>query len=415
MTDSALSDLPESVRARVVALTADVLPDVVRLPAAVRRVASFAPARRAKAGASVISAAFDGAEGEEFREHVAASLSVRYAGGSAGDAPPAERAALAWLLRPEGWARALAAVLEELASAAGPTLDAEVERLRARLAATEDELRDLRTDRKGQVEELKAENATLRRKLGEARGTVREAGVERDEAKAAQTRAEDQVAERDRILRQLRGQVARLESDLGTQRRAVRSERDDASLRARFLLDTLLDAANGLRRELALPPIQSVPGERVESELAEAGEPARGATVASSAHAEQYLAMPRARLIVDGYNVSKTLWSSSPLAAQRTRLLQALAPLVARTGAETTVVFDAAASTTRPVVSTPRGVKVIFSPEGVIADDVIRDLVAAEPSGRVILVVTDDAEIVRDVRRDGARSVSVLALAGLLG
>ena len=60
-----------------------------------------------------------------------------------------------------------------------------------------------------------------------------------------------------------------------------------------------------------------------------------------------------------------------------------LAPLVARTGVETTVVFDAGASSSRPVVSSPRGVKVRFSPEGVIADDVIRDLAAAEPEGDV--------------------------------
>ena len=42
--------------------------------------------------------------------------------------------------------------------------------------------------------------------------------------------------------------------------------------------------------------------------------------------------MPRARLIVDGYNVSKTAWPTSSLEAQRIRLLNGLAPLVARTG-----------------------------------------------------------------------------------
>ena len=95
--------------------------------------------------------------------------------------------------------------------------------------------------------------------------------------------------------------------------------------------------------------------------------------------------MPRARLIVDGYNVSKTAWPTSPLEAQRIRLLGGLAPLVARLGVETTVVFDAAAASARTVAQAPRGVKVVFSPEGVIADDVIRDLVAAEPPGRVVV------------------------------
>ncbi len=87
---------------------------------------------------------------------------------------------------------------------------------------------------------------------------------------------------------------------------------------------------------------------------------------------------------------------------------------MARTGAETTVVFDAAASTNRPVVNTPRGVKVRFSPEGVIADDVIRDLVAAEPEGRVVIVVSNDHEVATDVVRAGARSVAVESLVGLI-
>ena len=58
--------------------------------------------------------------------------------------------------------------------------------------------------------------------------------------------------------------------------------------------------------------------------------------------------MPRARLLVDGYNVSKAAWPTSSLEAQRIRLLTGLAPLVARTGAETTVVFDAAETDHRP-------------------------------------------------------------------
>ncbi|MFT4084572.1 MAG: NYN domain-containing protein, partial [Nocardioides sp.] len=166
---------------------------------------------------------------------------------------------------------------------------------------------------------------------------------------------------------------------------------------------------------------ERAPGERLETELAGAagGTGEHGAVggagrVTSAAHLEQYLAMPRVRLIIDGYNVSKAWWASSPLEAQRIRLLQSIAPLVARTGAETTVVFDAAGTTTRPVAAAPRGVKVVFSPVGVIADDVIRDLVAAEPVGRVVLVVTDDQEIIGDVRRDGARAVPVAALRGLL-
>jgi predicted RNA-binding protein with PIN domain len=124
--------------------------------------------------------------------------------------------------------------------------------------------------------------------------------------------------------------------------------------------------------------------------------------------------MPRARLIVDGYNVSKRAWPSSSLEAQRNRLAAALAALVARTGAETTLVFDAAETDHRPPVVAPRGVRVLYSPRGVIADDVIRDLVAVEPTGRVVLVVTADREIAVDVARDGARVVDPDALLSLI-
>jgi predicted RNA-binding protein with PIN domain len=129
---------------------------------------------------------------------------------------------------------------------------------------------------------------------------------------------------------------------------------------------------------------------------------------------EQHLALPRTRLIVDGYNVSKSAWPSLPLEAQRTRLLSGLAPVVARTGAEATVVFDAAESAARPVVTTPRGVKAVFSPEGVIADRVIAELVAAEPEGRVVVVVSSDREVAQEASSAGARAVAAEALVGLL-
>jgi len=187
-------------------------------------------------------------------------------------------------------------------------------------------------------------------------------------------------------------------------------------MRTRLLLDALVEAGQGLRRELGLPPTAGTPAERLEAELlgAREAETAPAVGPADAVLLERYLGLPRARLIIDGYNVSKTAWPSSTLEAQRARLMGALAPLVSRIGAETTVVFDAASSTTRPPVAAPRGVKVIFSPLGVIADDVIRDLVDVEPSGRTVVVVTSDAELARDVAKAGARPVASAALVALL-
>jgi YacP-like NYN domain len=77
-------------------------------------------------------------------------------------------------------------------------------------------------------------------------------------------------------------------------------------------------------------------------------------------------------------------------------------------------VFDAAETDHRPPVNAPRGVRVLFSPRGVIADDVIRDLVAAEPEGRALVVVTDDREVAEDAARGGARVATTSALLDLI-
>ena len=102
------------------------------------------------------------------------------------------------------------------------------------------------------------------------------------------------------------------------------------------------------------------------------------------------------------------------LERQRDRLLTLMGPLASRTRAEVTVVFDAAETSQRPPLRSPRGVRVLFSAPGVIADDVIRDLVAAEPTGRAVVVVTSDRAVARDVQEAGFRVVGWAALAGLL-
>jgi predicted RNA-binding protein with PIN domain len=406
MSVPALADLPEAVRARIVALTADVLPDVPRLPPAVRRVAGFAPARRARLGATAIAEAL---ADDELRERVGTQVAAR-PGPDATD--PVGEAAHRWLTRPEGWEEGVTDALRRVAVRPEPADDRsarEVERLRARLADAERTLREQRAEHKAQLDEVKAANTALRRKLGEARASERAARATVEEAAAAERSATERAAALERENRRLRGQVERLEEEAREERREARSERDEATLRARILLETVIDAAAGLRRELALPQVSGAPGDRVEADVAGAGQ-----RVPSQAALEQYLVMPRARLVIDGYNVSKSAWPSSTLEAQRVRLLQSLAPLVARTGAETTVVFDAAETDHRPPVPAPRGVRVLYSPRGVIADDVIRELVGAEPEGRVVVVVTADRAVARDVTRGGARVVPPEALLELV-
>lgn len=415
-----MTDLPERIRARVVALVADALPSVTPLPPALRRVADFATARRAKLGATAIWSAL---ADDDFRAHAAVQVAART---STSPDDPTETGALAWLVREDGWEEVLADAVRRVTEAApaGEEATVEVRRLREQVAALQQDLRDARATQKARLDEVKAENTTLRRKLGDTRSALRAAEAERTEATQALEEANRTAAQAankaDTEARRLRAQLEEALADRTVERRDARSGRDAATVRTRYLLDTVIEAATGLRRELALPPVTGAPADALESELS-AAEGARTPSQsgalgpASPAALEQLLALPRVRLIVDGYNVSKAAWPTSSLEAQRIRLLNGLAPLVARTGAETTVVFDAAASASRPVVTTPRGVKVIFSPEGVIADDVIRDLVAAEPAGRVVVVVSSDLEVARDVGRAGARSLAAEALIGSIG
>ena len=96
---------------------------------------------------------------------------------------------------------------------------------------------------------------------------------------------------------------------------------------------------------------------------------------------ERLLALPAVHLVVDGYNVTKTGYPELSLADQRDRLVHQLAALGARTSAEVTLVFDGAGVIAVPAAA-PRGVRVLFSDPGVLADDVIRALVTAEPEGQ---------------------------------
>ena len=139
-----------------------------------------------------------------------------------------------------------------------------------------------------------------------------------------------------------------------------------------------------------------------------------GLGVRDAAALDQLLRLRGAHLIVDGYNVTKTGYAELALSDQRERLIQQLAALNARTGAETTVVFDGAGVVSVPT-TTPRGVRVLFSDPGVLADDVIRSLVAAEPHGRPLVVATSDKEVVTSVRDHGAYSVASAVVLTALG
>jgi predicted RNA-binding protein with PIN domain/phage shock protein A len=426
--------LPDSVRTRVIALAAESLGAMPtdQLPPSLKRVASFAPARRAKLAGTQIAGVLE--TDETFRERLAIQVRARVAelaealesGTTPAAADPVELAAVAYLLRPDGWTEVVARSIDvaetERATAVTHELSEQVERLRHQLEETLGELRETRGRHRQQIGTLKTENADLRHKLSDARTRVKSAEAASQAAAADLEQAHAEVttatATAEAELRRLRTRIEELESEVAASRRADRAEKGEGTLRARLLLDTLLETAQGLRRELALPPVEGAPADAVEAHVAEQGgrTPTSHGSLASDDPAllDQLLALPRVHLIVDGYNVTKNAWPDSSLEIQRDRLLSGMAPLAARTGAEVTVVFDAADKVERPLVKRPRGVRVLYSPFGVIADDVIRQLVAAEPQGRPVVVVTSDRAVVRDIQRGGARAVSAAVLSRLL-
>jgi predicted RNA-binding protein with PIN domain len=139
-----------------------------------------------------------------------------------------------------------------------------------------------------------------------------------------------------------------------------------------------------------------------------------GGVYGSSTEAAQFLIRhPGVVVLVDGYNVAKLGWPADRLDEQRRRLLDGLENLARRHGTDVTVIFDGS-TVVGAHADRRRMVRVAYSPEGVSADDVIRDEVSRLPAARAIVVVTNDAEIVRDVRALGANVLPSNALLAAL-
>ncbi|WP_411140682.1 NYN domain-containing protein [Streptomyces sp. x-80] len=418
--------LPEGVRRRVVALTAEAFGGltVAELPPPLRQYARFTPTRRAKFAGNAMAAALE--SDAVFRQRIAGKLREAQPelaealehGTPPAAADPLDVAAAAYVLRPEGWVKLVAAAGEEAqrvrAERAGEEAERELARLREELAQARTDARTESDRSRADLDAVRKENESLQRKLRSALSDVKrgEAAVRKAVAalEAARAQAATEKTAADSELRRLKARIAEAEAALETSRRAVREGRSVEDMRLRLLLDTVLDAAQGLRRELALPPANVHPADTVEAVVPGRMTPRDIATRALSemdpALLDQLLALPQAHLVVDGYNVTKTGYPTMPLDKQRLRLLGGLAVLAAQTGAEMTCVFDGAELAAPVLLAPPRGVRVLFSKPGVTADELIRQLVRAEPPGRPVVVVSTDREVADGVAKAGARPVA---------
>jgi predicted RNA-binding protein with PIN domain len=430
-------DLPPVIRGRVLALAADALGALPadEVPPGLRPFARFTPARRARLAAVPLAHALE--HDALLRQRVAARVREALpdvadavaAGRSAPAAEPVDVASLVYLLRPPGWPRVLAEACRQVAR----EQEAEQSRDSAReVASLRNALQRARADAQAEAQRLRAEAAAARAEVDQMRRKLREeVGAARRTAATAAQEAGDARRDRDQALaaaaaaeaeaRRGRARAAQAEAALEASRRARREGRGDDDVRLRMLLDTLIGAAQGIRRELALAPADGRPADSVAAALEPdapadptAGADARGLAADDPAGLARLLALPAVHLVVDGYNVTMSAYGDASLEAQRGRLLAGLGALAARTGAEVTCVFDGAGRVTPLALAAPRGVRLLFSPEDVAADEVIRQLVRQEPAGRPVVVVSDDREVADGVRRAGARPVPTTALVRLL-
>jgi predicted RNA-binding protein with PIN domain len=417
--------LPEQVRQRVIVLAAAALGGLAfeELPVPLRRVAKFAPNRRHRLGGAQIATQLS--IDPLFRQRVAnrvladaADLGAAVAGGTPpAAADPVEVAALAYLSRPAGWLELVEAAGEVVRADAGSAAVAELirdaeqrvaraehDRAVARVEAEKlrDELARLREEAAG----LREENRALSRSFREVQAREKRAAELLSTERGRLNRAN---ADHEAEVRRLRGRLADAEAAAGANRQTAKEARQVDDARLWLLLETIGQAAVGLRRELALEPTSVLPADLVAAEAADkpGGGTARARALDADdpAHLDQLLGMPKVHLIIDGYNVTKTGFGEISLEQQRSRLVSGMGGLAAQTGAEVTVVFDGAERVVG-LPPAPRGVRVLFSRKGQTADELIRRLVRAEPAGRPIVVISSDREVADGVRRHGAYPLS---------
>lgn len=409
-------ELPAAVQIRVIALAAAAVGAATpaQIPPGLAAVARFAPAKRASRGAAPLARAVQSDPG--FR------ASVAHLARSLPEAPDGDVSAVtqAYLLNRPIPADAMARLTESAGLAAADRRIAELEREVAALTAT---VARLPTGDHPTAERTTAEEADRLRGRLRAQGTrVREA---EQAAQRLQVDADRQIAELTTALANAEAALAAAEKraaqagewaeratkSLAAHRESSEQRTSAGDRRIDLLLSTISAAATGLRREWDVSAQGELPADVVARQLSPV--PVAARQIGDPARLTELLLLPAAHLIVDGYNVSKTGYGELSLADQRDRLIRSLSGLSARTSAEITVVFDGAAVAVAPPAG--RKIRVLFSPPGVIADDVIRRLVAAEPTGRPLVVATSDRAVAADVARAGVRTAGSDVLLSLIG
>ncbi|MET0911028.1 MAG: NYN domain-containing protein [Ilumatobacteraceae bacterium] len=335
-----------------------------------------------------------------------------------------------WLHRPPNGAADAEAHIREAAAAAEAldTASALKRSEKRRAAAEEATVRSLAdvTRLTAIVDEQQAEVDRLRAELTKADESLAEAKVElidvrnearhsRDREAAASAKLAAVIAERD-ALREATRTAPEIPpaADVAPTEFELQQLRDLADVSARAAADASQRVAAMIARlERSVVPPVSEPATQASARGRRRPVPLPGGIIASSAEAASFLARSGAAMIVDGYNVAMLGWPNLTLEAGRSALIESMENLARRFGTEVITVFDGA-GIVGAHAGRRRATRVVFSPPGVIADDVIRREIERLPADRHIVVVTNDAEVVRDARAAGCNVVSSNALLAVL-
>ena len=283
------------------------------------------------------------------------------------------------------------------AVAAGAARDGEVARVRQRARALREERDAWRRRAEGaearaeQAERAIAEQAQVEQEL---RATID--GLRQELAEAATER--ERAVDRERRRRD--GEVARLETDLATLRRAEESRRADQSRRER-----------AARRRSAGDPGSAgdLPVPRVPP-----GRPTRlpPDIVPGTTEAARALLGPGRLVLIDGYNVTLHHRGDLDLEGQRSWLVGLCATAVPVHRIRPVIYFDGQRSSAgRPSVAR-QAVQVRFTSEGITADDEL--VLAVEATDEPVVVVTDDRELSERVTASGADVIGTVAFLGVV-
>jgi predicted RNA-binding protein with PIN domain len=378
-------------------------------------------------------------EDDDFRQRVASQLSESDVG----------EAGWLWLTRPDGWERRVEQLRQKQAEAEHQGREDRAERhAQRRLSFAEDRAR--RAEAQVQLRTSEADEA--RAALVQARAEALQLGADLERLSGQLTELREQRNQAVRQLKEVEGELARRSSELRQARHEIRMrEAELAEAPATIVTAAQPDAPRPLptgdldRERLAVAVRRAATAaEELSGALAAASsilvpEAASGASSPSPqprspsargrrpvalppgvlddsvAAAEHLLRAPGVLLLVDGYNVSKEAWPSLSIAVQRSRLVDALAELHARCGAEIEVVFDGAETELPAVAAARAAVRVRFSPGGVEADDVLLDLVDRVPVERPVLVASSDKRVRDGARQRGANALGARQLLAALG